>query len=168
LQPHCLVVVLKLERLGVDNINTELVLFRGDGFKKRYPGEYEAKMSEPIDTDIINVVKTESAVPRNDSINPDEKRKREEREHKQRDEARDHFEELSRIAELANIDLQKEGSPFRFNVYREGEEVFVDLVILDQDGGIKEIIEKNITHQEFSDWISRIERGEGFLIDRMG
>jgi hypothetical protein len=139
------------------------------GSKKRhYPAEYEVKMNEPIDTDIISVVKTESAVSRNDSINPDDKRRREEREPKQRDEARDHFEELSRIAELANIDLQKEGSPFRFNVYREGEEVFVDLVILDQDGGIKEIREKNITHQEFSDWISRIERGEGFLIDRMG
>jgi hypothetical protein len=133
-----------------------------------YPEGYEARMNESIDTDIISVVKTESAVSRNDSINPDERRRREERENKQRDEARDHFEELSRIAEMANIDLEKGGSPFRFNVYREGEEVFVDLVILDQDGGIKEIRERNITHQEFSDWISRIERGEGFLIDRMG
>ena len=124
-------------------------------------------MNKSVDTD-ITVVKTESAVSRNDSINPDGKRRREERKHEHRDKAGDHFEELSRIANLANIDLQKGGSPFRFNVYRDGEEVFVDLVVLDQDGAIKEIKEKNITHQEFSDWINRIGEGEGFLIDRMG
>jgi hypothetical protein len=142
----------------------------GDGFKKKgcYPEEPEVTMNKSVDTDLISVVKTESAVSRNDSINPDGKRRREERKQEYREKAGDHFEELSRIAELANIDLQEGGSPFRFNVYREEEEVFVDLVILDQDGTIKEVREKNITHQEFSDLINRIGEGEGFLIDRLG
>ena len=98
---------------------------------------------------------------------PDSKRKKkeEEEEHKPKDEAGDHFQSLSDAAELAHNTLKKNNSPYRFRVYQKDGEVFIDIVIIGEDGKIKETQKQNITHEEFSTWLDHIEQGEGLFFD---
>lgn len=77
----------------------------------------------------------------------------------------DHFGELSRAAELAHESLIRNRSPYRFCVYKEGKEIFIDLVILDSNGNVVETRKRNITHQEFYKWIEHIDKGEGLFFD---
>ena len=98
---------------------------------------------------------------------PDSKRKKEEekREHEPKDEAGDHFQSLSDAADLAHNTLKKNNSPYRFCVYQKDGDVFIDIVIIGEDGEIKETIKNNITHEEFSTWLNHIEQGEWLFFD---
>jgi hypothetical protein len=79
--------------------------------------------------------------------------------------AKYHFEHLAKAAEESHTILVKEKSPYRFCVYREGEDVFIDVVILNKEGKIKEIKKKKITYDEFTTWLAHIHGGRGLLVD---
>ncbi len=113
--------------------------------------------------DEIRVNKTIRVIPQKAPFKPGEEKGR--HEHKHKDEAGDHFQQLSNAAELAHGTLKKNKSPYRFSVYQEGEEVFIDIVIVDDDGTIKETKKTNITHDEFTTWLNHIEQGNGFFFD---
>lgn len=87
---------------------------------------------------------------------------------KQEDEAAAHFESLKTAADLANSELEKKNLPYRFYIYREFDEIFVNLVLLDKNGNIVEVKKKNITHQEFADLIQNIQNGEGLFYNTVG
>jgi hypothetical protein len=82
-----------------------------------------------------------------------------------KDEAKDHFGQLARDAETANKALVKKRSPYRFCVYREKDEIFIDVVVLDRNGRAQYIKKKNITHEEFQKMLQDIEDKEGLVID---
>ena len=113
--------------------------------------------------DEIRVNKSVRIIPQKTSLKPWKKKGRQ--EHKHRDEAGDHFQQLSKAAELAHDVLEKNNSPYRFCVYQEGEEVFIDIVIVDDDGKILETKKTNITHEEFTTWLNHIEQGNGLFFD---
>ena len=113
--------------------------------------------------DEIRVNKTISVIPEKTFLKPGNKKGKQ--EHKKRDEAGNHFQQLSKAAELAHDVLVRNNSPYRFRVYQEGEEIFIDIVIVDDDGKINETKKKNITHEEFSMWLNHIEQGNGFFFD---
>jgi hypothetical protein len=113
--------------------------------------------------DEIRVNKTVRVIPQKPPLKPGKKKEQE--EHKHRDEAGNHFQQLSKAAELANDVLKKDKSPYRFSVYQEEEEVFIDIVIVDDDGTIKEAKKTNITHEEFSTWLNHIEQGNGLFFN---
>jgi len=92
---------------------------------------------------------------------PPKKRKQSTRE----DEAKDHFQDLTKAAEQINKLLEAKKSLNRFRVYREKDEIFIDLVILDENEKIVRTIRKNITHQEFSEIIKNIEQMDGFIVN---
>lgn len=97
-----------------------------------------------------------------------EKRKRKpqkKRKNKGHDEVKDHFDDLTLAAERINKILQTKKSLNRFCIYRNKEDIFIDLVILDKTNKITDTIRKNITHQEFSETIKNIEELDGFIID---
>ena len=81
------------------------------------------------------------------------------------EEVKDHFDELTKTAEYLHSQLEAKNSPYRFCVYREGSEIFIDIAVLKENGNVLETIRKNITHQEFSDLIDHIEKLDGLLID---
>lgn len=83
-------------------------------------------------------------------------------------EAKDHFAELSKAAELAHEILVKKNSPYRFCIYKENDEIFIDIVILDLNGKIASVKKKNITHDEFYKWMDHIEEQEGLFFDENG
>ncbi len=113
--------------------------------------------------DEIRVNKTVRIIPQKPPLKPGKKKEQE--EHKHRDEAGDHFQQLSKAADLANEILKRDKSPYRFRVYQEEEEVFIDIVIVDDDGTIKEAKKTNITHEEFTTWLNHIEQGNGLFFD---
>lgn len=96
---------------------------------------------------------------------PDFQKKKKKKDKRPEDEAKDHFTELTRSADQVHEILLKKNSPYRFCIYREKQEIFIDLVILNADGDIDSTIKKNITHQEFSEIIRNIEMLDGLIID---
>lgn len=82
------------------------------------------------------------------------------------EEAKDHFQELTDAAALAHEKLSLRKSPYRFCVYRKGEEIFIDIVLLGPDGKIASLTPKNITHEDFRRLLREVENGEGLFFDR--
>ncbi len=113
--------------------------------------------------DEIRVNKSVPIIPQKQTLRPG--KREDQQEHKHKDEAGGHFQQLSNAAKLANDTLERDKSPYRFRVYQDGEEVFIDIVIVDDDGKIKETKKKNITHDEFTTWLNHIEQGNGFFFD---
>ena len=113
--------------------------------------------------------KSDMVSSRDASIDPEKKREqpRERREGGQ-DEAAGHFESLKETAGLVNAELEEKKSPYRFYIYRESDDIFINIVRLDAEGKIAEVKRTNITHREFKDLISRIQQGEGLFFDSIG
>ncbi|OHD69903.1 MAG: hypothetical protein A2W19_09270 [Spirochaetes bacterium RBG_16_49_21] len=115
------------------------------------------------------VNKSDQTSSRDAVVEPDTKKRESGGNTRERgDEARDHYESLKSGADLINSELEKKNSPYRFYLYREMDEIFIHLVKLDEWGEAIEVIRKNITHQEFAELISRLEKGEGLIIDSAG
>ncbi|MCP4252734.1 MAG: hypothetical protein GY775_04885 [Candidatus Scalindua sp.] len=113
--------------------------------------------------DEIRVNKSVPIIPQKKTLKPGNRE--DQKEHKHKDEAGDHFQQLSNAAKLANDTLERDKSPYRFRVYQEGEEVFIDIVIVDETLTIKETKKTNITHEEFTTWLNHIEQGNGLFFD---
>ncbi len=96
--------------------------------------------------------------------NPKQK-KNEKKQGKTKDEAVKYFEELSHSAERVNSILERKKSSYRFCIYKEKKDVYIDLVLLDKNRKVRETRRKKITHQEFSKIIETIEKLDGFIVD---
>ena len=92
-------------------------------------------------------------------------RSRQRQQTRKKEEAKDHFQELARAAETAHVTLVENRSPYRFCVYRQGDDVFIDIVLLNKQGKIIETIKKNITHEEFHKILQEINTKEGLFFD---
>ncbi|KHE92880.1 MAG: hypothetical protein K8F52_17735 [Candidatus Scalindua rubra] len=113
--------------------------------------------------DEIRVNKSVPIIPQKKTLK--HAKREDQQEHKHKNEAGDHFQQLSNAAKLANDVLERDKSPYRFRIYQEGEEVFIDIVIVDDDLTIKETKKTNITHEEFTTWLNHIEQGNGLFFD---
>ena len=109
---------------------------------------------------IVGVEKVTSDVAHED---PSGERKKRQKKH--RDEASRHLQELTKMAEKAHDLLIPKKSPYRFCIYEKGKDIFIDVVIVDTHGKIKETYKQNITHDEFILWIRHIEEESGLIID---
>lgn len=95
-----------------------------------------------------------------------ERDKKHERQQPQaRKDAKDYFHTLKMAAETSNDFLTKKGLPYRFHVYLENEEVFIDLMALDAQGAIIGEKLKNISHQDFARLIEDVSQIEGIIFD---
>jgi hypothetical protein len=120
------------------------------------------------ETDSFGIQKLNSTEPvmglGRSALNED-KKKRKRRQFKQ--EAHNFFHTLFTAAEDSNEQLKKKGLPYRFHVHQEGEEVFIDVVILNTIGEIVETKRKNISHDDFELMIEDVSQIEGLLFDGM-
>ena len=98
-----------------------------------------------------------------------EKRKRKPQKKKKisshENEVKDHFETLTQASDRINKILQAKKSLNRFCIYRDNKDIFIDLVIMDENNKITKTIRRNITHQEFTETIKNIEELDGFIVD---
>jgi hypothetical protein len=79
--------------------------------------------------------------------------------------SKDYVHTISKAVEASNEKLVQLNLPYRFCVYSEGEEMFIDVVILDENGRIVTEKKKNISHQEFARLIEDVSQIEGLFID---
>ncbi|MCF8069898.1 MAG: hypothetical protein K9L30_15055 [Desulfobacterales bacterium] len=117
-----------------------------------------------MDDEIKKVFKVPDVKADRPFLIPDKRRKKRENK-KQGEVAGKHFKRLAKAAEEAHAVLVREKAPYRFCVYEEDGEVFIDLLLLDEHGKTREVKKKNITHEEFLEWIGHIERGGGLILD---
>jgi len=132
--------------------------------------ERTSVLDKVMGSNLDKINKSDLIGSRDPVIEPDTKKRESGREHKEKrnDEAGDHFESLKETADLVNRDLDHKNSPYRFYLYREHEEIYINLVRLDGEGSVVEVKKKNITHQEFTDLIRQIQDGEGLFFDSTG
>ena len=62
---------------------------------------------------------------------------------------------LPRLFDRINKILQAKKSLNRFCIYRDNKDIFIDLVIMDENNKITKTIRRNITHQEFTETIKK-------------
>jgi uncharacterized FlaG/YvyC family protein len=93
--------------------------------------------------------------------NPQKKKKNKPHEN----EVKDHFADLIQASDRINKILQAKKSLNRFCIYRNNKDIFIDLVIMDENNKITKTIRRNITHQEFTETIKNIEELDGFIVD---
>ncbi|MCX7727118.1 MAG: hypothetical protein N2053_09760, partial [Chitinispirillaceae bacterium] len=77
------------------------------------------------------------------------KGKNQEQKRKQK-KVKDFFNPLSKAVEASNKRLIARKLPYRFRVFREDEDVFIELSILDEGGNIIKKEVKNITESDFN------------------
>ncbi len=111
-----------------------------------------------------------SAVYPRDELSHDQKKKEQHQQYRknENDEAGDHFESLRTTVTLLNQEFLKKKTPYRFYLYKEFDNIYINLVRLGSDGSVAGVIRKNITHNEFSLLVRRIEEGEGLLFEMTG
>lgn len=147
------------------------ILYMRDCVMDLYPYfEITQAPEKRMGTGAEKINRTDAAVSRDSIVDPNRhkrgnsKRRRE----KENDEAGFHFETIRCAAEAINRDLERKKSPYRFYMYQENDQVFINLVRLDAAGDVAEVKQKNITHQEFNDLIRQIEETGGLLFDVKG
>jgi hypothetical protein len=81
-------------------------------------------------------------------------------------ESKDYVHTITKAAEASNEKLVRLNLPYRFSVYAEGEEVFIEIVVLDENGKTITEKKKNISHDEFARLIDDVSKIEGLFFDR--
>lgn len=95
-------------------------------------------------------------------------RKKEHQQPRSKKKVKDYFKTLTKAAESANQILDQTHIPHRFCIYQKGSSVFIDFVTLDRTGKIIEILTKEITDDNFDQWIDDVSGIAGLLIDTTG
>ncbi len=124
-------------------------------------------MKEIIDTSIQGVTTLATVIPRKDQGTLHERRRRRSVENDECAQNAD-TEDLREAADKANDTLAARGSPYRFYIEEIGEDVLIHLKINGGAGGCAETILRTISKDQFSEWITHLETGEGVLFDMTG
>ena len=120
-------------------------------------------MDDELTPPVDRVMESDPVHPRTHSELPDRRRGRHKEE--ERRDTPGSFEELLEAAERSHQILEKSGSPYRFCVYREGGDVFIDLVVLDAAGRVKQNLKQKMDPDRFYTWVARLEAGGGLMVD---
>jgi len=76
-----------------------------------------------------------------------------------------HFEELTKIVDEVHKELLVKESPFRLCIYQEGNDVFIDIVAMDDYGKISKVFKHDISHDELDDLVQHLKSGRGLVLD---
>jgi uncharacterized FlaG/YvyC family protein len=93
-------------------------------------------------------------------------KKGKQQQHNPLKEPKDYVHTIARAAEASNEKLKRLNLPYRFSVFSEGEEVFIEIAVLDENGAVVSEKKKNISHDEFARLIDDVSQIEGLFIDR--
>ena len=114
--------------------------------------------------DDIKIEGAQRVIPRITAVDRDQSRKRKKRN--QPEKAGKHFEELAQAAERAHEILERKKSSYRFCVYQQEGETYIDVIVVDSEGKTKETFRKNITQDEFRSWVKYLDEEIGLIIDQ--
>ena len=113
--------------------------------------------------DIAKIYQTDPIHPDKPGISSYKKKKQKKR--KRFHEAKKHFDELTKIVDETHKELELKDSPFRICVYQEGEDIFIDIVTIDESGNIDQTFKHDISHAELENLVNHIKSGRGLIFD---
>ena len=91
------------------------------------------------------------------------------RQHPDREskDSKEYMHTISKAAEASNEKLARLRLPYRFCVYIQDDELFIDIVVLDKNGAIIAEKKKSLSQQDFERLIEDVSQIEGLFVDRM-
>ncbi len=107
--------------------------------------------------DVAKIYQSEATLPDKHQLSSYDKKKRKKR--RQYHEAKKHFDELSFIVDETHKELEEKNSPFRVCLYQEGDDIFIDIVTIDENGNTSQVYKHDISHDELNDIIHHIKSG---------
>lgn len=113
--------------------------------------------------DITKIGQSNPVQPDKPDISAYDKKKQKQKKH--HPEAKAHFDELAQIVEETHKDLEKNESPFRLCVYQEGDDIFIDIVTIDESGKINQVFKHDISNTELETLVQHIKSGRGLILD---
>ncbi len=113
--------------------------------------------------DISKINQGEGILPDKSAVSSYDRKKHKKRKYFQ--EAKKHLGELTKIVDEVHKELLVKESPFRLCVYQEGEDVFIDIVTMDDTGKISQIFKHDISHTELDDLVQHLKTGRGLMLD---
>jgi len=113
--------------------------------------------------DVSRINHLESIPEKRQTQKPFDKRKQKKRP--QYHSVKRNIDALTKIAHEAHEELQAMNSPFRLCVYQEGEDIFIDVVAMDETGKTIQVFRQDITNDELEDLIHQIKTGRGLMFD---
>ncbi len=75
------------------------------------------------------------------------------------------FNKLSGMVEDTHQTLLKEDAPFRFCIYKDKEDVFMDVVAINKAENVKRVYSRSITYDRVPDLVRRIHSQMGLILD---
>ncbi len=75
------------------------------------------------------------------------------------------FYTLARLAHDTHQRLSERGSPLRLCIYREEEDLFMDVVAMDKTEKINHSFKRDITHDSLKTLVKRIHNQMGLILD---
>lgn len=113
--------------------------------------------------DVSKINQTEGIVTDRQSSGAFEHKKGKKRKHAKA--AKKHLSELQLIVDETHKELERKKSPFRLCVYQEGEDIYIDIVTIDNLNRVQQVFRHDISHDELEDLIIQIKSGRGLLLD---
>ncbi|MCP4022309.1 MAG: hypothetical protein GY729_10740 [Desulfobacteraceae bacterium] len=113
--------------------------------------------------DIPHIYKSELLHQEKPDFNPHGKKKQKKR--KPSAAVKKHFKNLTAMVDEAHKELEENHSPFRLCVYQEGEDIYIDVVTIDESGKTDQVFKHNITNEELQTLMQQIKSGRGLILD---
>lgn len=105
----------------------------------------------------------EAIHPKEDLLKEEPRKKKEKQT--PHEETRSHVTELLKAAERAHEYFSAHHIPYRFCIYEEGTDLFIDIVRLNVSGKPEKTVKKNITREDFFKWMEILETHDGMILD---
>lgn len=120
------------------------------------------------DLDSFDVQKIQQSAFVDKSDHPRDDRQRKEHQHQQPfKEAKDYLHTIAKAAEVSNAKLAAAHVPYRFCIYEENNEIFINVVCLDKNGTVVKTQKTNISHKDFERLIEDVSLIEGLFVDKI-
>ncbi|NOX34759.1 MAG: hypothetical protein GXP56_13685 [Deltaproteobacteria bacterium] len=113
--------------------------------------------------DISKISQAGRVLPEKPGITPYDKKKKKKKKHNEK--AKKHFDELTKIISETHKELEKNDSPFRLCIYQEDDDIFIDIVTIDDSGRTSRVFKHDISHAELENLVQRIKSGCGLILD---
>lgn len=119
-----------------------------------------------LDSFDVHHIETSSALRGLGSPHSDQHRKGRQHAEQQPKNSKEFLHTVAKAAEASNEKLVRLNLPYRFCVYNEGDDILIDIVILDKSGKIVSEKKKSISPQDFERLIEDVSQIEGLFVDR--
>jgi len=113
--------------------------------------------------DISHIYQGERVLKRRPDLNSQGRKKQKKKKHSAY--VKQHFKDITDMVHEAHEELESKQSPFRICVYQEADDIYIDVVTIDEDGKIDQVFKHNITNDELESLVQHIKTGRGLIFD---